>query len=166
VFVTNEDFRGDFEEGIGTTGIERADWLCRTRAEVEKLHLGSEYRAWLSDDTSTPIDRFTHSPGRYVFADGTVFAESWDDLVQGNLLTAPNFTETMQEPQQGTAWSNTLANGSLASNTEHCERWSSIDPQGDGRLGATSLSDEGWSDFEFASPQPCGTSRHLYCFEQ
>ncbi|MGB1275979.1 MAG: DUF4215 domain-containing protein, partial [Nannocystaceae bacterium] len=34
VFVTKEIFRGDLDEGIGATGIERADWLCKIHAEA------------------------------------------------------------------------------------------------------------------------------------
>jgi len=166
VFVTEEAFRGDFGEGLGETGIERADWLCRTRAEVEKLHLGAEYRAWLSDDTTSPAERFVQSPGRYILPDGTVFSESWEDLVQGHLLQAPNMTEAQGEPPQGVAWSSTLADGTPASDEQHCNRWSSKDPADDGRIGGTSLEDAGWSDYEFANPGPCSSSNHLYCFEQ
>ncbi|MGB1278128.1 MAG: DUF4215 domain-containing protein, partial [Nannocystaceae bacterium] len=166
VFVTKETFRGNFDEGLGESGLERADWLCRTRAEVEKLHLGAKYKAWLSDDTTDPATRFTHSPGRYVFPDGSVFAESWEELVAGNILQAPNLTEILEEPQQGTAWTNTLADGTRASDVEHCNRWSSKEIEDDGRLGATSLEDPRWSDYDMASPLPCGIQMHLYCFEQ
>jgi len=166
VFATWETFAGDFATGLGETGLERADWLCRTRAEVEKLHLGKEYRAWLSDDTTSPAARFFHSPGRYILADGTVFAQSWDDLVQGNLETPPNLTENLQEPSQGTAWSNTLPDGTPAAGNEHCNRWSSKDPTDDGRFGVTSVADGWWSDYEVASPDACDIVQHIYCFEQ
>ncbi|MGB1016904.1 MAG: DUF4215 domain-containing protein [Nannocystaceae bacterium] len=166
VFTTWESFHGNFDEGLGETGIERADWLCRTRAEVEKLHLGATYYAWVSDDTTSPSTRFDKNPGRYVFPDGTVFAESWEDLVQGNLMHPPNTTENGEEPDQGIAWSNTLADGTAASNDQHCNHWSSKQPDDDGRIGGTSLEDASWADYDFASPLPCDVSLHLYCFEQ
>jgi len=166
IFTIAETFRGNFEDGIGDSGIERADWLCRTRAEVEKLHLGATYYAWLSDDTTTPAERFFHSPGRYVFPDGSVFAESWEELVAGNLMKAPDLTEALEEPSDGVSWSNTLADGTRASSDQHCQNWSSKDSEDDGRIGGTSLMDDGWSDFDFASPLPCGSQNHVYCFEQ
>ncbi|MGB1016905.1 MAG: hypothetical protein ACPG4T_22385, partial [Nannocystaceae bacterium] len=166
IFTLAEIFPGDFEGGIGDSGIDRADWLCRTRAEVEKLHLGATYYAWISDDTTSPAERFFHSPGRYVFPDGSVFAQSWDELVEGNLMQPPNRTEALQEPSDGIAWSNTLPDGTPASATDHCNHWSSQDSNDGGRIGATSLIDEGWSDFDFASPMPCDASNHIYCFEQ
>lgn len=165
VFTTEKTFRGNFEDGLGTTGIERADWLCRTWAEVAGLHVGSEYRAWLSDDTTTPAERFFHSPGRYVFPDGSVFAESWEDLVAGNIQEAPDWTETMDPPADGTAWSNTLADGTRASEDQHCSNWSSLEGF-DGRIGGTSFPDDQWSDYDLANPLPCGSKNHLYCFEQ
>jgi len=166
VFTTWESFRGNFDDGLGETGIERADWLCRTRAEVEKLHLGATYYAWLSDDTTSPSERFYRSPGRYIFPYGTVFAESWDELVQGNLMQPPNTTENGEEPEQGIAWSNTLPDGTAASNDQHCLNWSSKEGSDGGRIGATSLDDAGWSDYDFASPDGCSFANHVYCFEQ
>ncbi|MGB1013492.1 MAG: hypothetical protein ACPG4T_05095, partial [Nannocystaceae bacterium] len=119
-----------------------------------------------SDDTTSPSERFFHSPGRYVFPDGSVFAESWEELVAGNLMQAPNWTEALEEPSPGTSWSNTLADGTRASATQHCKRWSSKDSEDDGRVGANSLDDDRWSDFEFANPLACAFTEHIYCFEQ
>lgn len=162
VFATANTFRGNFDEGIGDTGIERADWLCRAWAHAEQLHIDSDYRAWLSDDTSTPAERFFHSPGRYIFPDGTVFANSWDELIAGNITEPPDWTETMGKPMNGTIWSNTLANGTLATDTEHCNQWTSNN-EGVGRIGGASLPNGQWSDYFTI---PCDAENHLYCFEQ
>jgi len=166
IFVTAEDFRGDFDLGLGDTGIERADWLCRTRAEVAKLHLGNEFKAWLSDGASSPAARFTTSKGRYILPDGTVFAQSWDDLVLGNIEVPPNMTENFSEPLQGSAWSNTNVDGTPVSGSEHCNGWSTQEWQVNGREGATTFDDSRWTDHEFTNPVSCLTNMHLYCFEQ
>jgi len=166
MFVTNEIFRGNFDEGIPEAGIERADWLCRTRAEVVKLHLGKNHKAWLSDNTTSPATRFTRSLGRYILPDGTVFAESWDDLVLGMIDTPPSMTEYGEEPSQGTVWSNTAADGTAVSMEQHCNNWSSETFDEVGRVGGRTFIDSRWTDYEQANPIPCDIKMHLYCFEQ
>ncbi len=166
VFVSKEVFRGDFDEGIGETGIERADWLCKIHAEAGHLHLGKNFRAWISDDTSSPATRFERSEGRYIMQDGTVFVESWDDLVALEFQNTLYMTEYGGEPVQGGAWTNTLADGTAASLDEHCQNWSTSDFQVDGRSGGLTLLDEQWTDLKQFNPTPCDVDSHLYCFEQ
>jgi len=166
VFVTEESFRGNFEIGLGDTGVERADWLCQTRAEGEKLHLGAKFRAWISDDLSSPSTRFQRSEGRYILPDGTVLAQSWDALTNGMLDAPPNLTEKLTEPLQGSAWTNTLPDGTPASLDEDCDGWSTKAVDVKGRQGGTVVEDERWTDYDIGNPVLCADDVHLYCFEQ
>jgi len=166
VFVSQEIFRGDFDEGIGETGIERADWLCKIHAEAGKLHLGKKFRAWISDDTSSPSTRFIKSSGRYIMADGTVFVQSWDALANLEIENALFMTEYGGEPVQGSAWSNTLPDGTAASLDQHCNGWSTSDINEEGRIGALTATDIWWTDGQDFNPASCVGDRHLYCFEQ
>ena len=165
VFTIGETFQGSFEQGLGDNGLERADWLCRTRAEVEKLHLGATYYAWISDDTSSPATRFYKSPGRYVMPDGTVFAQSWDALVDLQIENALFMTEYGEEPSPGGSWTNTLPDGTPRTLTDHCLGWTSQGINDDGRVGGLTLVDAQWTDLEDFTP-PCDIENHLYCFEQ
>jgi len=165
VFVTKEVFRGDLDEGIGNTGVERADWLCRIHAEAGKLHLGKNFRAWISDDTSSPETRFVKSQGRYVMADGTVFANSWDGLTLLAFESPLYMTEYGEEPSPGGAWTNTLPDGTSASD-DHCLGWSSSEFEDRGRAGLLNLLDGQWTDKENFNPTGCDLDNHLYCFEQ
>ncbi|MGB1013297.1 MAG: DUF4215 domain-containing protein [Nannocystaceae bacterium] len=166
VFVTKEVFRGELDEGLGETGIERADWLCKIHAEAGKLHLGKDFRAWISDDASSPATRFYRSPGRYIMADGTVFAQSWDALTQLEIDNALFMTEYGEEPSSGGSWTNTLPDGTIASD-DHCQGWSTSHFEVRGRVGLLTFVDNQWTDAEGGpQPLPCDIDNHLYCFEQ
>jgi len=166
VFVTELVFRGDMNPGLGDkTGLERADWMCKIHAEAAKLHLGKDFRAWISDDTSSPATRFYKSPGRYVMPDGTVFVQSWDALVNLQIENALFMTEHGDEPSPGGSWTNTLPDGTPRTLTDHCLGWTSKGINDDGRVGGLTLVDAQWTDLEDFTP-PCDIENHLYCFEQ
>jgi len=153
--------------GLGDkVGLERADWLCKIHAEAGKLHLGKDFRAWISDGTSSPATRFFKSPGRYVMADGTVFAQSWDALTSLEIDNTLFMTEYGEEPSPGGAWTNTLPDGTAASLSEHCHNWTSELLEDDGRAGALTAVDAQWTDLENFNPMSCAVENHLYCFEQ
>ncbi|MGB1017081.1 MAG: hypothetical protein ACPG4T_23290, partial [Nannocystaceae bacterium] len=83
--------------------------------------------------------------------------------VAGNIVEAPDWTETMGKPSNETAWSNSFTDGTRVSETDHCNRWSSNN-EGVGRIGGSSFGDEQWTEFDF--PIACDAMNHLYCFEQ
>src|SRR5690606_22923283 len=66
-------------------GLDGADLKCREAAKNAGITNYSSFRAWLSDDTGSPLTRFVHGPELagvpYVLRDGKRVADDWDDLV-------------------------------------------------------------------------------------
>lgn len=75
VFVTSTQYTGN----LG--GLAGADAACQTRANAAGL--SGSFKAWLSNATESPSNRFTHSNGVYKMLNGTVIANNWADLVDG-----------------------------------------------------------------------------------
>jgi cysteine-rich repeat protein len=107
VFVTSITYTGN----LG--GLDGADAKCNARAAVAGI--GGTYRAWLSDITGSPSTRMSKAGGPYRLVNGTVVANNWADLTDGNLITAINLTELGTLPPQPTfcgpgntpVWTNT-----------------------------------------------------------
>ncbi|MCA9689856.1 MAG: DUF4215 domain-containing protein, partial [Myxococcales bacterium] len=92
VFVTSETQTGLFS--VNDAGLAAADSFCRSRALGAGFDVQEhDFWAWMSDSETSPAQRFHRSPGRYVRMDGTVIAESWDDLTDGELLAPLEITE-------------------------------------------------------------------------
>ncbi|MGB1015103.1 MAG: DUF4215 domain-containing protein, partial [Nannocystaceae bacterium] len=163
VFVTNEAFQGNLKGPSQLSGIKVADSVCRTRANAAGLKGEADFLAWLSDDDTSPAQRFFHSPGRYVLPDGTVVANSWEDLTDGTLQNPILMTETQDLPQPSTVWTNTNPDGTPASE-DSCENWSSEDFNLKSILGLMANSDSEWTKLDF--PIGCHAISQLYCFEQ
>lgn len=163
VFATDEQYQGDIKKMSNISGIEVADSVCRTRANAAGLKTDADFLAWLSDDETSPAQRFFRSPGRYILPDGTVVADSWDDLTDGTLQNPINLTPTLQEPEANTAWTNTNPDGTRASEFS-CENWTSKELGADGILGVTEYVDSEWTKVDM--PLGCAVPSHVYCFEQ
>ncbi len=164
VFVTAETWDGDFKGAGENPGIQGgADSICRSRALTAGFKGDSDYLAWLSDETTSPAQRFYRSPGRYVLRDGTVVANSWDDLTDGSLQNPINMTEDFGEPSVSIVWSNTAADGTLASE-QTCNSWSSLEVEVKSRAGGTTQTDARWTNEELVLA--CASEFHIYCFEQ
>ncbi|MGB1013792.1 MAG: hypothetical protein ACPG4T_06640 [Nannocystaceae bacterium] len=163
VFVTNEGFHGDIKKTSNLSGIHVADSICRTRANAAGLKGEADFLAWLSDDETSPAERFFHSPGRYVLPDGTVVANSWADLTDGTLQNPILMTETKDLPQPSTVWTNTGPDGMPA--TEHsCQNWSSVDLEEKSIMGLMAKTDSEWTAVDVLLG--CFGNAQIYCFEQ
>jgi len=163
VFVTHDTFTGDFKQQSAMSGIDVADSICRSRAFASGLHTGTRFLAWMSDETSSPAERFFRSPGRYVLPDGTVIADSWDDLTDGKLAEPINLTEEMTEPSASFVWSNTSPDGTRLTD-ETCENWTTDSFDVNSWAGATEQADVRWTSEVI--PIGCAAKFHIYCFEQ
>ncbi len=163
VFVTTDLMRGDFKKMGNLTGIEVADSLCRGRANGSGLKTDADFLAWMSDDEVSPAQRFFRSPGRYVLPDGTIVANSWDDLTDGSLQNPIDMTEEQLQPAGSNAWTNTAPDGTKLSE-DSCQSWSSDDPNDVSSVGGTSKTDAEWTDRGI--PVGCHGDRPIYCFEQ
>lgn len=161
VFATDETFRGDMKGMSQLSGIEVVDSVCRTRANAAGLKTDADFLAWLSDDETSPAQRFFRSPGRYILPDGTVVADSWDDLTDGTLQNPIALTPTLQEPD--TVWTNTNPDGTPASE-DSCENWTSEELGVKSILGIALKTDSEWTKVEM--PLGCDVPSHVYCFEQ
>ncbi|MGB1277712.1 MAG: hypothetical protein ACPG77_18350, partial [Nannocystaceae bacterium] len=160
---TDEDFHGDMKKMSNISGIKVADSVCRTRANAAGLKTDADFIAWLSDDETSPAQRFFRSPGRYVLPDGTVVANSWADLTDGTLQNPILMSSTKEYPQPSTIWTNTNPDGTAAS--EHsCENWSSIELGTESILGLMAKTDSEWTSVDMLLG--CLGISYIYCFEQ
>lgn len=140
-------------------GLDGADLRCQTLAGAAGLP--GTFRGWLSSAEEGPADRFdTTFTGAYHLRDGTVVAgNGWIDLSNGNLDARINRDE-IGDPISGDVWTNTLPDGTPASDQD-CGGWASA--VGMSTVGSTSLADAGWTNYD--SERLCSVPRRLYCFE-
>jgi len=159
VFATS----GKFDGNLG--GLEGAKAKCE--AAAMGAGLGGSWEVWLSDDTGSPSTRFETSFGGYyalVDMNKTPVAKGWAGLTSGSLLAAIDTDEkgeALVDPKN--VWSNTTEGGVKAGVS--CKNWTSAAFTEKGRLGATDKLTGEWTDLMADNPINCGTSLHLYCFE-
>ena len=159
VFVTSSTFAGN----LG--GLDGADDEC-TAAATGLAKPGTEWRAWLSDDTGSPSTRMdTEFTGYYQLVDGTVIAHGWIDLTDGILAAPINRTETGDAPVNPQyAWTNTQPDGTVADAMNHCTNWTEV---GEGEeptsiRGNLAATDSTWTQ---NGALACTNSFRLYCFQ-
>jgi hypothetical protein len=153
VFVSSLETDGDI------VGLAGADLFCQTLANATELT--GTYRAWLSDATYGPADRFdTAFVGSYRLVGGTVIASNgWMDLSDGMLVNPINRTESGAQISRD-PWTNTDPMGNPAS-TEDCDGWTVT--SGSSIIGITGAVDMSWTLFD--DTQFCSVPRSVYCFE-
>ncbi|MGB1017322.1 MAG: hypothetical protein ACPG4T_24505, partial [Nannocystaceae bacterium] len=149
VFATKDTHDGDLQFTGTLSGLEVADSACNSRANANGLNTDSYFIAWLSDAETSPAERFFRSPGRYVLVDGTVIAESWDDLTDGTLQNPINLSEEGDAPGQVGVWTNTNPDGTRYS-ANSCDEWSSIEDGLEAQVGAATKTDSQWTDLTIA----------------
>jgi len=161
VFATSVTFAAD-------QGIEAADTLCQERADLaESATSFGIYKAFLSTTTQDARDRIRPLlPNvRYVRTDDEVVADSFDDLLDGTLLTPIDHNE-FGNSVGGLAWTGSNPDGTLFTNggqetpIRNCQDWTST--AGDGVHGELSEINEDWSTREVSQ---CSRTRRLYCFQ-
>jgi len=169
VFVTSQTYTGN----LG--GLAGADAKCQTLAH--DANLPGTYQAWLSDSTGSPSTLFAQSQVPYQLVDGTVIADNWADLVDGELLAPINLTESGgaapigETPCHGvrSTWSDTSPNGERDTTNEHlnsCNNWSDGSSQNGRCVGNTDLTGplSQWSCA--CTAIVCSWRSALYCFQQ
>ncbi len=130
VFLTSELVSGD----LG--GLDGADARCQEFAT--EAGLPGRYRAWLSDFTGSPSTRFTQSSSPYFLLDGTVIAQNWADLTDGEIASPISVFEdgtpfTPSSSLLDSVWSATKEDGTLALAIGPeflCDNWTSTAVQG------------------------------------
>lgn len=155
VFVTSQTYTGDLGGLIG------ADSKCQVLAE--SANLGSTFKAWLSDSTTSAASRLTQSSLNYVMMNGTVIANGWSDLTDGTIDNLLNRDENNTTRASMDVWTNTTVNGSIKSSPNTCEDWTNDSSGIQAYYGRTNWADYEWTDSNY---NPCNQPRRLYCFEQ
>ncbi len=160
VFVSSSTRTG----GVPSGSALGFDVNCQNLAIAAGLD--GNYKAWVSDDTTSPSVRFTKSKAPYLRMDGSPIAADWTNLTSGSIAFAINRTETGGAVGGATyAWSDTAPDGTLIPvnpNGSNCNNWK--DPPGNfGSYGDTTATDSKWTDNSYGS---CNLNLHFYCFEQ
>jgi hypothetical protein len=155
VFVSNATFTA----GLG--GYAGADMKCQSAATAASL--GGTWKAWVSDNGSSPSARFTQSSIGYRLLDGSVVAANWGALTGGGLTHPIDLDETIK-PFQGVSevWTATQTNGTLSQ--DGCNSFTTTgytDP-----FVFEGLADKTTAAWTSVYQQRCDRSAHLYCFEQ
>lgn len=161
VFVTSQQVQGNFGSMPGL------DDLCNQLAAKAGLLIDNKKRfsVWISTSEIDAVDRFYHSPGRYVLTNGEIFAESWDAIIAGEILRPLNVDENGSE-MNSIVWTDTLPNGRRVTDSTHCDDWSSNQLATEANYGYSSKSDGQWTRVsDGTSPTYCAEDAALYCFE-
>lgn len=157
VFVSSQTYQGDLGGLIG------ADSKCQVLADA--VNLGSTFKAWLSDSTTSAASRFNQSALNYVMMNGTTIANGWSDLTDNTIDNVLNRDETNTVRSSMPVWTNTTTSGGvMATNSSYnCDNWTSNSSGVDGYYGVTNWADYEWTNSTYSS---CSGARRLYCFEQ
>jgi len=122
--------------------------------------------AWLSNWEGSPSTRFSQSASLpYVLVDGAKVADSWADLIDGNLYGSIALDEHGDLAPSGTvAWTYTSRYGTAHVGNDYCLDWSSAGPSLiAGEVGSVGVSDEYWTE---GPNVDCAGKHALYCFQQ
>lgn len=161
VFVTSKGYQPDW--GMSPVSL---DFYCNQHAYKAGLLSNMQWRfkAWISTSQESAADRLYHSPGRYVLVNGLVFAESWEDIVAGNLLNPLNVTEESTTLNAG-VWTGTGPDGVgvVPEDGDQCVDWSESSFGRWVYYGFSSMLDAQWT--MYPDPAPCLGDAALYCFE-
>jgi len=167
IFVTSGKWQGN----LG--GLQGADDKCMEAAEDGGLP-DATYRAWLSVKDMAARDRIKHAQVPYILRDGTVVADSWDDLLLNGVEFPVNLeedggvsmTESVCMPGLNLAWTNTISNGTPFSAITDCTGWTKI--TGPAAYGSTSQKGLQWSleCANFMDMNACGELLPLYCIQE
>ncbi len=152
VFMTSLEYPGNFG------GVSTGDAICQHHADMADL--GGEWRAWLSDASTSPSSTFSR-PSGYTLLDAEAnIAGNWTEA--GLELTNPILYD--ETGTRGEAWFPVwTGTDSLGQTTgETCEGWTASN--GLGSVGRAGYLDE-WSQMPGAHFL-CSGSARLYCFEQ
>ena len=160
VFVTSGDWTGD----LG--GFSGADAKCQTAAS--SAGLSGTYMAWLSDDSLNPDNRFPNrgTPKAFRLTNGSIAANNWSDLTDGNLDTEIDWDEN-GVIRNSPVWTNTTVSGIAIPGALDCNSWTDGTPGESGQGGASYTTNSYWTDATPVAPggATCDNSHPLYCFQ-
>lgn len=144
--------------------LQNADSLCQSSADEKELK--GNWKAILSSSEESFKNRidFDDNTKYYLVDDKTLIAESWEDLLDGTIVTPIFMTERMQITKNTLVWTGSLPNGSYAMAQGSCGDWTEYDTKGQSAaFGNASRSDLAWISFGIA--WECDSRMSLYCIE-
>lgn len=143
---------------IGGDGLAGADADCTTAAN--NAGISGNFIAWLSDGTESPFSRVDRAVAPYRNISGTIVANNFDDLTDGNL------GGTVRERADGTLYTGLVHTGTLANgqhNPASSCTWAS--PYSGTSTGGSSLfTDSRWTDRD--DNLACGSQAIVYCLTE
>jgi hypothetical protein len=170
LFITGEVWNGD----LG--GVSGGDLKCQAAAKKAGLPSPTGYRAWLSDDFQSPVQRLTQwdAPVPVILVGGLLVASDLDDLVVHGPRTGVSRTEFGGVLVYEYVHTNTSGFGEKFHLTNHCLGWTSGSEQVEARRGVNALPvEEGpdWEDWRDGRwwtsfiNYGCDEPAHLYCID-
>ena len=168
-FLTSAVYEAD---ALGSA--EEADQICRAAALAAGYDNATAFKAWVSDDASSPASRFTPSQIPFVLANGVRVANHSKQLMGTGPLTGITHTDKGEDLIEAWVWTGTAPNGTLLDPALDCQGWTSKGFVDSGRIGRSGV-DEGdpdelqvwksqlhWTSYKTMT---CIYKYHLYCFE-
>lgn len=157
-------------KGPFSDGLVGADARCQDDADEAiagfKIPRQGTYKAWISDGSTSAASRLTHSEGGYTLINGTRVANSWTEMVTQSKLLNPINKTVRNDLVDTSVFTNTKADGSIHSTSEHCWNWTT-DWNVNTWIGLSRFSDSWWSLYPGVTSCMGGTyGKRLYCFEQ
>jgi hypothetical protein len=180
VFITSQTYDGWQVGTDASPPSAYADSECQRLAN--NAQLSGTYKAWLSDDSSSPSARFTQNAGPYVLVGGaTLVACGWsglgalvhpiDTMENGQKVTNSNACSGGTNMLGQSVWTGTTSSGARVnsgsgpqSGYADCQNWTTNAGSWLGVYGCTSFTGDGWT--QQTAYMPCNHLNSLYCFEQ
>lgn len=162
IFVTSQTFNGD----LGTR--DGGDSKCQSAAK--DAGLPGTYRAWLSEEGVSVLDRLVTDAGPLRLVNGTTVADSTADLAMAGPRTGIVLDERGKKRGGGAcedggliAWTGTGPDGAAPDMFGmDCAQWRTSGGN-QGVAGVVGSTDDSWTS---ACQRPCGQQAALYCIQQ
>lgn len=157
IFASSKIYTSMFES------VNQSDSECQKMAKAADLPKWEGFVAWLSFPGNSIASRMPQLPYKYVRTDGAPVAESWEDLVDGQIGSPIHKDEAGEDASKlsTVAWTGTLADAGEAVDT--CNGWTSTNPAVLGRVGSLVATDGTWTDSKSTT---CFAKVHIYCIEK
>lgn len=156
IFVTSDLYPGKLD------GLAGADSRCRGHAQMATLT--GDYKAFLSDSTTSANTRMTKQ-GAFRTVTNELIAQSYADLVDNTLAHAIDIDEHgVVVGTELCAWTGTASNGEIAPDAENCNDWGSPASIDTGHSGSITDLGAGWATG--CLERACNKPARLYCVEQ
>lgn len=154
IFVTEEQFTPKIPE--------KFDEICNDLANKAGIH--GNFISWISSSNRNLKNLIPENDYQYKNILGQVVAESWYDLMNGNVILPIRYNQ-LEIEVFSYVWTGTLQD---ASNSGYnCEDWTTLEEWKYGTIGFSYLEGKDWTNMEFprANPMVCYAHNSIYCVQ-